>query len=37
MGLAMGVNNLVDIFDEKILSSFKWRNLKRLENYSSVI
>jgi hypothetical protein len=26
MGLAMGVNNLVDIFDEKILSSFKWRN-----------
>jgi hypothetical protein len=30
MGLAMGVNNLVDIFDEK-LSPFKWRNLGALE------
>jgi hypothetical protein len=36
MGLAMGVNNLVDIFDEKYyrhLSGYP----RSLENYSSVI
>jgi hypothetical protein len=34
MGLAMGVNNLVDIFDEKYYRHL--RNLEALENYSSV-
>jgi hypothetical protein len=35
MGLAMGVNNLVDIFDEKYYRHLSGI-LKRLENYSSV-
>jgi hypothetical protein len=37
MGLAMGVNNLVDIFDEKYYRHLSGGILKRLENYSSVI
>jgi hypothetical protein len=36
MGLAMGVNNLVDIFDEKYYRRVE-ESLKHLENYSSVI
>jgi outer membrane receptor protein involved in Fe transport len=36
MGLAMGVNNLVDIFDEKYYRHLSGGILKPLENYSSV-
>jgi hypothetical protein len=36
MGLAMGVNNLVDIFDEKLLPFKRW-NFGSLVNYLSVI
>jgi hypothetical protein len=36
MGLAMGVNNLVDIFDENTIAISVVESLKPLENYSSV-
>jgi hypothetical protein len=36
MGLAMGVNNLVDIFDEKYYRHLSGGIQKLLENYSSV-
>jgi hypothetical protein len=36
MGLAMGVNNLVDIFDEKYHPFKRW-NLEALVNYFTVI
>jgi hypothetical protein len=37
MGLAMGVNNLVDIFDEKYYRHLSGGNLGSFGNYSSVI
>jgi outer membrane receptor protein involved in Fe transport len=37
MGLAMGVNNLVDIFDEKYYRHLSGGILEALVNYSSAI